>query len=180
MTNGMSDVIRLAGLVEDSIVDGPGLRLTVFTQGCPHGCPGCHNPQTHDPAGGHERRIGEIVERLDDNPLLSGVTLSGGEPFLQPLPCAAIAQAAHARGLNVWTYTGYTIEALLEMTATRRDVRALLAETDVLVDGPFILAERSLDCPWRGSKNQRLIDAGASLRAHQAVLYAPRSAGSTC
>ena len=162
-------VIRLAGLVEDSIVDGPGLRLTVFAQGCPHRCPGCHNPQTHDPAGGHERRVDEIVEKLDDNPLLSGVTLSGGEPFEQSAPCARIAREAHARGLNVWTYSGYTFEALLEMSASRGDIRALLAETDVLVDGPFVLAERSLDCPWRGSKNQRLIDMKASLRDGRAV-----------
>ena len=162
-------VIRLAGLVEDSIVDGPGLRLTVFAQGCPHRCPGCHNPQTHDPAGGHERRVDEIVEKLDDNPLLSGVTLSGGEPFEQSAPCARIAREAHARGLNVWTYSGYTFEALLEMSASRGDIRALLAETDVLVDGPFVLAERSLDCPWRGSKNQRLIDIKASLRDGRAV-----------
>ncbi len=163
------DTIRVAGLVEDSIVDGPGLRLTVFTQGCPHRCVGCHNPQTHDPAGGRERRVSEIVEKLDNNPLLSGVTLSGGEPFEQPLPCARIAREAHARGLNVWTYTGYTLEALLDMSKTRDDIDALLSETDVLVDGPFVLAEKSLDCPWRGSKNQRLIDMKATLRDGRAV-----------
>ena len=165
------EMIRLAGLVEDSIVDGPGLRLTVFTQGCPHHCPGCHNPQTHDPAGGHDKRIEEIVCKLDDNPLLSGVTLSGGEPFCQPLPCAHVAREAHARGLNVWTYTGYTFEVLLEMSETRPEIRALLAETDVLVDGPFVMALKSLDCPWRGSKNQRLLDAKASLREGRAVAW---------
>lgn len=156
-------ILRLAGLVEDSIVDGPGLRLSVFVQGCPHHCPGCHNPQTHDPLGGHDETVENIVRRLDDNPLLSGVTLSGGEPFMQPAPCAQIARAAHARALNVWTYTGYTFEELLERSREDADTAALLAETDVLVDGRFILAERSLDCPWRGSRNQRLIDVKRSL-----------------
>ena len=172
--NSAAVTLRLAGIVEDSIVDGPGLRLTVFVQGCPHGCPGCHNPQTHDMNGGRDASVAEILGRLDDNPLLSGVTLSGGEPFMQPLACAAIAHEAHSRGLNVWTYTGYTIEALLEMSHECGDVRTLLSETDVLVDGPFILAEKSLDCPWRGSKNQRLIDAKASLQAERAVLIEQR------
>lgn len=157
-------IVRLAGLVEDSIVDGPGLRLSVFVQGCPHHCPGCHNPQTHDPLGGHDESVESIVRRLDDNPLLSGVTLSGGEPFMQPVPCAQIAREAHARALNVWTYTGYTFEELLERSRQDAGVWALLSETDVLVDGRFILAEKSLDCPWRGSKNQRLIDVQQALK----------------
>ena len=102
--------IRIAGTVGDSIVDGPGLRLTVFTQGCPHCCPGCHNPETHDPAGGHDADTGEILAALARNPLASGVTLSGGEPFCQPAACLDIARGAHALGKNVWTYTGYTLE----------------------------------------------------------------------
>ena len=152
------DVIRLAGLVEDSIVDGPGLRLTVFTQGCPHRCPGCHNPQTHDPAGGHEQRVGEIVERLDDNPLLDGITLTGGEPFVQCGACLELARAAHRRGMSVWCFTGYLYEQLEQ----RADARALLDEVDVLVDGPFLLAERSLELRFRGSRNQRVIDMAAT------------------
>ncbi len=166
-------VLRVAGLVEDSIVDGPGLRLSVFTQGCPHHCPGCHNPQTHDPAGGRDCALEEIVRRLDDNPLLSGITISGGEPFLQGEACAALAREAHARGLNVWTYTGYTYEQLLVMSESDAGVAALLAETDTLVDGPFILAEKSLDCPWRGSRNQRLIDLASRRSAASACAHAP-------
>ena len=76
--------LRIAGTIGESIVDGPGIRYVVFTQGCPHGCPGCHNPQTHDPAGGFWAETDEILSVLAENPLLDGITLSGGEPFLQP------------------------------------------------------------------------------------------------
>ena len=164
-----SDVLRVAGIVNDSIVDGPGMRLTVFVQGCPHGCPGCHNPQTHDFHGGYEESIQAIIEKVRSNPLLSGVTLSGGEPFCQAGALANVAKECHALGLNVWTYTGYTFEKLLEGLEAHPGWRELLLETDVLVDGPFILAEKSLDCRWRGSRNQRLLDARASLEAGKAV-----------
>lgn len=150
--------IRLFGLVNDSIVDGPGFRLSVFTQGCPHGCPGCHNPGSHAMDGGKLRGIGEIVAMMDDNPLLDGITLTGGEPFMQCAACLELARAAHERGLNVWCYTGYTYETLLE----REDARALLDEVDVLVDGPFILSERSLELRFRGSRNQRVLDMKAT------------------
>ena len=104
--------MRIANTVNDSIVDGHGLRFTIFTQGCPHHCPGCHNPDTHDPAGGREVSLEELVAEMGRNPLIEGVTLSGGEPFAQAADCAALAQAAHARGLNVWTYSGYLFEHL--------------------------------------------------------------------
>lgn len=162
--------MRIAGIVDDSIVDGPGLRLTVFTQGCIHNCPGCHNPESHDPNGGTEKSVADILEMIDDNPLLDGVTLSGGDPFLQPGPCAQLARAVHERSLNIWTYSGWTYEALLERAKAEPDVLALLQETDVLVDGPFIIAQRSLDVKWRGSKNQRLIDVPLSLQEGHAVL----------
>lgn len=158
--------IRIAGVVNDSIVDGPGFRLTVFTQGCPHNCPGCHNPQTHDFAGGTDGDTDEIIAKMKKNPLLDGVTLSGGDPFCQSEPCLEIARAAHAAGLNVWAYSGWTYEELLAGTQAQQ---ALLRETDVLVDGRFVLALRSLECPWRGSTNQRLIDVKASLEAGRAV-----------
>ena len=158
--------IQIFGIANDSIVDGPGLRLTVFTQGCPHDCPGCHNPQSHDFAGGKEMDTEEILQKMRANVLLDGVTLSGGEPFCQPEACLEIAKAAHAAGLNVWGYSGYTFEQLRE----KSECAALLAELDVLVDGPFVLAKRSLECPWRGSTNQRLIDVKESLRTGEAVL----------
>lgn len=158
--------IRIFGIANDSIVDGPGLRLTVFTQGCPHGCPGCHNPQSHDFAGGREMDTEEILKMMRENPLLDGVTLSGGEPFCQSEACLEIAKAAHAAGLNVWGYSGYTFEQLLK----KSECAPLLAELDVLVDGPFVQAKRSLECPWRGSTNQRLIDVQASLKSGETVL----------
>ena len=105
-------LLRVAGIVEESIVDGPGYRFTIFTQGCPHDCPGCHNPQTHPIDGGTEVSVRTLYDRILRNPLLRGVTFSGGEPFLQAAPLAALATAVHAAGkLDVVTYTGYTYEA---------------------------------------------------------------------
>ena len=159
--------LRVAGIANDSIVDGPGLRFTVFTQGCPHRCPGCHNPQTHDFDGGSEGDTGEIIAKIRKNPLLDGVTLSGGEPFSQPEPCTEIAKAAHSLGLNVWSYSGYTFEELFQRGTEAQ--KALLQELDVLVDGRFEIEKRSLDCRFRGSSNQRLINVPASLKVGRAV-----------
>lgn len=160
--------IRIAGVTNDSIVDGPGLRLAVFTQGCPHGCPGCHNPNTHDMHGGHDADTAQIVAALYENPLLSGVTLTGGEPMMQPAACAEIARAAHAEGKNVWCYTGFTFERLvLEQNPERM---ALLRDVDVLVDGPFVYSQRSLDLRFCGSRNQRLIDVPQSLVQKRVVV----------
>ena len=161
--------MRIANWISDSIVDGPGLRLTVFTQGCPHRCPGCHNPETWDPAGGREVPLEELEALLAGSPLLQGLTLSGGEPFLQAEDCAALARLAHERGLNVWTYTGYTYERLLE--GELPGALALLEQTDVLVDGPFLLAEKSYEALFRGSANQRLIDVKQSRAAGRVVLW---------
>lgn len=152
------EMIRVSGLIEESIVDGPGLRYVVFTQGCPHHCPGCHNPQTHDFAGGEERQIAEILAAIAENPLLSGVTLSGGEPFCQPAACAAIARGVHAMGRHVLAYSGYTLEQLQALAAEDMAVAALLQEVDTLIDGPYIEAERDLTLQFRGSINQRIID----------------------
>lgn len=154
--------IRIAGTVNDSIVDGPGLRFTVFVQGCSHHCPGCHNPQTHDPNGGKETDTETLIAQMKKNPLLSGLTLSGGEPMEQPEACYELAKAAHKMGLNVWCYTGYTWEALMLENDPARMV--LLHEADVLVDGPFVLAWKSLEIPWRGSRNQRVIDVKSTLQ----------------
>lgn len=159
--------IRLAGLVNDSIVDGPGLRLAVFTQGCPHHCPECHNPQSHDPSGGEWREVEELAALAKENILLDGITLTGGEPFVQPEACAELARRAHAAGLNVWCYTGYAFEDLLK---GRPEWRELLENVDVLVDGPFLRAQKTMDKRFRGSANQRIIDVPASLKAGIAVL----------
>lgn len=161
--------MRIANTVSDSIVDGPGLRFTVFTQGCPHRCPGCHNPETHDPAGGREVSVAELEEEMGKNPLTDGLTLSGGDPFCQAAECAALARIAHEKGLNVWTYTGYTYERLLE--GNLPGALELLEQTDVLVDGPFLMAEKSYEALFRGSANQRLIDVKQSKAAGHVVLW---------
>ena len=162
---------QLSGIVNDSIVDGPGFRLAVFMQGCPHGCPGCHNMDTWHPQGGREADTQEIGALLDKNPLLDGLTLSGGEPFTQPEPAADMARMARQRGLNVWAYSGWTLEELLAMDNPA--VHTLLSLVDVLVDGPFVQAERSLALRFRGSKNQRLVDVPASLEGGTTVLWQP-------
>lgn len=161
--------IRIAGTVDDSIVDGPGYRYTVFTQGCPHHCPGCHNPETHDFAGGRMVDTQQIIDQFRANPLLDGLTLSGGDPFCQPEACLMLAEAAHAGGLNVWAYTGYTWEALQREADPAR--LALLQAVDVLVDGPFLLAQKSLELKFCGSRNQRLIDMKKTLAHGDVVLW---------
>ena len=160
---------RLSGIVNDSIVDGPGLRLAVFMQGCPYGCPGCHNPQTHDPQGGREADTEEVRAMLKKNPLLDGLTLSGGEPLLQPQAAREMAEMAKAQGLNVWCYTGDTVEHM--MLTKDPEIILALEQIDVLVDGPFILEQKSLDLRFRGSRNQRLINMPATLKAGKAVLW---------
>jgi anaerobic ribonucleoside-triphosphate reductase activating protein len=161
--------MRIADYIQDSIVDGPGLRFTLFTQGCPHQCPGCHNPETHDPAGGKELTVEELSKILLSNPLTDGITFSGGEPFAQAGACAQLAQIARAHGLNVWAYSGWTFEQLRENADP--DVQEFLRLVDVLVDGPFLLAQRSLSLKWRGSENQRIIDVPKSLETGEIILY---------
>jgi anaerobic ribonucleoside-triphosphate reductase activating protein len=162
-------LIRIADVVQESIVDGPGIRLVVFLQGCQHHCKGCHNPATWDFDGGRLIDTDEIIAMMDANPLLDGITLSGGEPFAQMVPCRELTEAAHERGLSVWCYTGYTWDALIN--AYRYESFELLDHLDVLVDGPYIESQRTLELPWRGSGNQRLIDVQASLKVGHVVEY---------
>lgn len=161
--------LRLAGVIRESIVDGPGIRMVVFAQGCPHRCPGCHNPESHDPNGGYDSSVERILEAIKRNPMLTGVTLSGGDPFVQAEEMAVLAKEVHALGLNVITYTGYTMEELLQHLDDQPGWRHLLEETDTLVDGPFRLAEKTLMLRFRGSRNQRVIDPAASLKEGRAV-----------
>ena len=157
--------MRIAGTVQDSIVDGPGLRFVVFAQGCPHSCEGCHNPETHDIDGGEEKATADIIAEMIKNPLTDGITLSGGEPFLQAAACAKLAHTAKTNGLNIWTYSGWTYEELLDMARSNDDISELLKLTDVLVDGRFVQSLRTLELRFRGSSNQRLIDMNATRRA---------------
>lgn len=166
----INEKIRIAGIVNDSIVDGPGFRLTVFVQGCPHRCKGCHNPQTHDFSGGEDITIGEVLEKIKANPLLDGVTFSGGEPFCQAEGLAYLAELIKAEGLNVISYTGYTFEYLRQNENKENGYGRLLRACDYLIDGPFILAERDLTLKFRGSANQRIIDVQTSLAVGSTVI----------
>ena len=154
----MEQKIRIADIVNESVVDGKGIRMTVFTQGCKHNCKGCHNPQTHDLNGGEIVDLKFILDEADKDPLLDGVTLSGGEPFLQPKPLAVLCDELHKRKLNVWCYSGYTYEQLKELSETDGGVKELLEKIDVLVDGRYSEKERDLTLKFRGSRNQRILD----------------------
>ena len=164
------DTIRIAGVVRESIVDGPGLRLAVFCQGCPHGCKDCHNPDTHDFCGGYDCEISKIVEAVKANPLLDGVTVSGGEPFCQPAAfCSLAAALKEARpDLNLMAYSGYTYEELTEMKDM--DVDELLSKIDLLVDGRFIAEQKDLTLLFRGSSNQRVIDMNLTRQRGEVAL----------
>ena len=169
--------MRIADYLQDSITDGPGFRFVLFAQGCNRRCEGCHNPGTIDPKGGREASAEEIIASMLSNPLTDGLTLSGGEPFDQASDCAVIARAAKDAGLNVWCYTGYTFEELMNPDIAtvsvdrQKSIAELLETIDVLIDGPFILEERSLSLAWRGSGNQRVLDVKKSLASESAVLY---------
>ena len=164
----MASKLKISGVEPESIVDGKGFRYVVFTQGCPHHCPGCHNPQTHDFNAGKWVDIEDLFSQICENPLLNGVTFSGGEPFCQPRPLSELAKRIHGKKLDITVFTGYTYEEL----ANRHDpdVDALLAQTDVLIDGLFVLAEKDLTLAFRGSRNQRLIDLNRTRESGQIVL----------
>jgi len=163
--------MRIAGLVQDSIVDGPGLRNAMFVHGCKLRCEGCHNPDTWDADGGSEVPVDEIINEILSNPLTDGITLSGGEPFDQAADCVSLAAVAHDRGLNVWVFSGYTFEELLVKVQQEPAIYKLLSLTNVLIDGRFTKAQRSLSLKWCGSKNQRVLDVQKSLAAKKGVLY---------
>ncbi len=165
MKNWESMILNVSGIVDDSIVDGPGLRYTIFVQGCPHHCPECHNPQTHSFEEKELRTLVSLMNDIRENPLLYGVTYSGGEPFCQPGPLAALGEQIKKAGLNIMCYSGYTYEQLQERAKNEPDVASLLNVVDVLVDGPFIIAQRDLNLLYRGSTNQRLIHLAAMREA---------------
>lgn len=164
--------LRIAGTVNDSIVDGPGIRFTVFVQGCPHNCKGCHNPQTHDFSGGTLTTTEELLDKIKSNPLLDGVTFSGGEPFCQSEALSELGKEIKKLGLNIVTYTGYTFEQLYN-DRTERHWHELLEVTDVLIDGPFILEQKDWEIKFRGSSNQRYIDCQKSLAEGIAIETEP-------
>ncbi len=159
-------MLNLAGIAEDSIVDGPGLRTTIFVQGCPHHCPGCHNPETWEFGTGTDVSIEDIYSGIRSNYLCHAVTFSGGEPFSQAEELAALARLLRDNGYEIAAYSGYTFEELLNGTPGQRELLGLI---DVLIDGPFIQAEKSLELNFRGSRNQRIINVPESLKRGRAV-----------
>lgn len=164
--------VRLAApITVDSIVDGPGLRMVIWTQGCEHNCKGCHNPQTHNLHGGFEMSCDGIIQFMKEAKWQKGITLSGGEPFLQAEALLPIAMEAQIIGLNVWAYTGFVWEKLLDEKNPRfQENLLLLQQIDILVDGRFIERKQSVDLLFRGSSNQRIIDVRSSLKEQRVVL----------
>lgn len=164
-------IFRLAGEIKHSLVNGPGIRYVVFFQGCPHHCEGCQNPETHDVSGGIEANTDDVMERIRKAKFLDGVTISGGDPLMQPEACGLIAKAAHEMGLSVWVYTGWRMEDVLG-NAHKRDA---LRYADILVDGQFISALQGEETLFRGSSNQRFIDVQKSLSTNQVVEVRPEN-----
>lgn len=165
----LSEKLRIAGTVNDSIVDGPGIRFAIFTQGCPHHCEGCHNPHTHDFEAGELVTLESLLEKVKANPLLDGVTYSGGEPFCQAEQLYILGTEIKKLGLNIVTYTGYTFEYLTEHANSQNYYNELLSVTDYLVDGPFELDKRNILLRFKGSSNQRIINVKKSLAEKKAV-----------
>lgn len=158
--------LSILDIVEDTTVDGPGFRTTIYCAGCPNHCPGCHNPQSWDIDNGHDVDIEDILEVILADPF-ADVTFSGGDPMFQPRGFAALARSIKERsGKNIWCYTGYLFEQLLENPAQRE----LLELVDVLVDGRFVEALKDEQLRFRGSSNQRIIDVPRSLGEGKAVV----------
>lgn len=161
--------VRLAANIQpDSIVDGEGIRTVIWFQGCLHHCKECHNPETWNFDGGIEFDVEEIKAEIKNLKYQNGVTLSGGDPFFQPIAALEIAKYAHSLGLNVWCYTGFTFEELLDEDIAKKE---FLKNIDVLIDGRFEIAKKSLAYKFRGSTNQRIIDVTKSLENNKVVLY---------
>lgn len=159
--------LRLAGVVKESIVDGYGLCYVIFTQGCPHHCRGCHNPQTHDFNKGYLQDLASLYDEICKNPLLQGVTFSGGEPFMQAKNLSILAKHIKALGFNLTIYTGFTYEELVQ----EKSMKELLVLADILIDGKFILEQKDLSLKFKGSKNQRIIDVVKSLEQGKVILF---------
>ncbi|MBR2243278.1 MAG: anaerobic ribonucleoside-triphosphate reductase activating protein [Prevotella sp.] len=162
-------MISVLDIVEDTMVDGPGFRTSIYCAGCRHACPGCHNPQSWDFSGGHPMSTEQIMRIIEADPY-ANVTFSGGDPMYQPEGFTELARAIRQRtSKDIWCFTGFTFETLINNPRHRQ----LLELIDVLVDGPFIKSLRDESLLFRGSSNQRLIDVPASLKAGKVVLFEP-------
>ncbi|MBO1687315.1 MULTISPECIES: anaerobic ribonucleoside-triphosphate reductase activating protein [Clostridium] len=166
----MDKDIRLSGIAYESLVNGPGIRRVFFSQGCKHNCKGCFNPDTHDFNGGENRNMDELIESVLDNPMIKGVTFSGGDPLEQAEKFAYMAKAFKNNNLNVWCYTGYTYEYIREHKDENNGWNELLNNIDVLVDGKFEEENMQEGLKFRGSTNQRIIDIKESLNHGKIVI----------
>lgn len=171
MNTVSENTMKIAGIIKESIVDGPGIRYVVFTQGCPHNCKGCHNPETHDFSGGKLVDIDKMVEDINKNPLLKGVTISGGEPFLQAKSVSNLISKLDRDKLDVIVYSGYKYEDLLEKANDNNSFMDLMNCSDILIDGKFEEDLKSQMLKFRGSTNQRAIDLKKSLESGEVVLH---------
>lgn len=166
----MVKTIRLASNIQtDSIVDGEGIRSVIWTQGCSHNCKGCHNPETHDFSKGFVKKIDDLKKEIDLLCNQDGITFSGGDPLFQVEAVLELAKYIKSKNLNIWCYTGFTFEQLLIISKKNKKLLELLNYIDVLVDGKFILEEKSYDVLFRGSKNQRILDVKKSLYLGKAI-----------
>lgn len=160
----MKNKVRLSGILSESLANGEGLRQVIFSQTCYHNCKGCFNPETHSPHGGQWFNTNDVISTLKANPLLNGVTFSGGDPFEQAVAFAHIAHSIRRPSFTVWCYTGYTYDYLLTHQSTKPGWKTLLNNIDVLIDGPFEEALHDANLKYRGSSNQRIIDLPTTLR----------------
>lgn len=163
------DVVNVAGIVRESIVDGPGFRFVIFCQGCPHGCKACHNPDTH--AFKENKLIGvdELFKSIMKPRLGKGVTFSGGEPFCQAAPFAKLGEKLKAAGIDILIFTGYEYEELIKMAKYNESIMRLIKTADYIVDGRYKEELRDLSLKFRGSSNQRIIDVKKTLEACKVV-----------
>lgn len=166
----MSKEIRLAGIIYESLVNGPGMRRVFFAQGCKHNCKGCFNPETHDFIGGEIKDMDDLIKDTLDNPMIKGVTFSGGDPLEQAEKFAYMAKKFKEKGLNVWSYTGYTYEEILRCKDNRVGWNDFINNIDVLVDGEFQIDKKDENLKYRGSSNQRIIDVKESLAQDKVIL----------
>ncbi len=171
MENLSNDMIRIAGIVKESTVDGPGFRYVVFTQGCPHNCEGCHNPETHDFKAGKIVSINRLIDDISKNPLLKGITISGGEPFMQGKQVYNFISKIDKSRLTVMVYTGFNYEQLLEKANEENCYLEILKNTDILIDGKFKKELMSENILFRGSTNQRAIEAKKSINSGKVILH---------
>lgn len=166
----MGRMIRLSGIAYESLVNGPGMRRVFFCQGCKHDCEGCFNQDTHNFDGGEDRDMDELIQDVENNPILKGITFSGGDPFERAEEVSYMAKAFKKMQLNIWCYTGYTYEYINENIEFRKGWKELINNIDVLVDGRFEKDKKESGLRFKGSSNQRIIDVKESLKNNKIVL----------